>query len=298
MREARVHLARDGDIAVIVTDHPPINAGSTAVRQGILAALQQVEADVALQAAVLIGAGCVLALGCDAGLEAGFDVLLLAQDAAALERGASRIHGHFAGRVQRGKLKASAAAAAAARLQASLDGSRLAEADLVIEAVFEDLAVKRPVFKRIDALATGLAVGKRLKKTVVLTGNPFGFIGNRLDAADRRQCECMVEEGASPEQVDAALQRFGCAMGPCAVADLSGRNTLLLADGVAERATDVDVVLVNGDGFPRWEGGPVLGARKQAEARRPAGLDDLARASGTGFVCGDLRHVFGRGVPA
>ena len=58
-----------------------------------------------------------------------------------------------------------------------------------------------------DALATGLALGRKLKKLPLLTGNAFGFVGNRLYAAYRKQCEFMVEEGAWPEQVDAALER-------------------------------------------------------------------------------------------
>src|SRR6185503_19420681 len=69
---------------------------------------------------------------------------------------------------------------------------------------------------------TGLAVGRKLKKLPVLTGNAFGFVGNRIYSAYRRQCEFMLEEGALPEQVDAALQAFGFAMGPFAVADMSG----------------------------------------------------------------------------
>ncbi len=231
-----------------------------------------------------------------------------------------------------------------------------------------------------DALATGLALGRKLKKLPLLTGNAFGFVGNRLYAAYRKQCEFMIEEGAWPEQVDAALEKFGFAMGPFAVADLSGldiawrmrqaqaatrdpaaryvhiadrlceagrlgRKTgagyyryaeggkrpqldeavhalieqaradkgitaraldadeirrrallalvneaaLLLAEGVAERATDVDVALVNGYGFPRWEGGPVFWARERGEAALRADLDWLAQVSGPGFVRGDLR---------
>ena len=331
------------------------------------------------------------------------------------------------------------AAACEARLSTSLDWPRIAEADLVIEAVFEEMGVKQQVFQRIDALArpgavlasntsyldldaiaaatsrpqdviglhffspanvmklmevvrgkasapdalaTGLAVGRKLKKLPVLTGNAFGFVGNRLYAAYRRQCEFMVEEGAAPEQVDAALEAFGFAMGPFAVADLSGldiawrmrqaqaatrdpaaryvhiadrlceagrlgRKTgagyyryaegasrpqvdpavaeliakarsdkgiaprelgaeeiqrrvmlalvneaaLLLAEGVAERATDVDVVLVNGYGFPRWEGGPVFWARERGAAALRADLDELAALSGPGFVRGDVQHL-------
>ena len=387
----------------------------------------------------VIGAGTMGTGIAIAALEAGYEVLLLEQEGAALDRGLQRLHDHFAGRVQAGRMKARAAAACEARLRASLDWTLLAGADLVIEAVYEDLAVKRQVFGRIDALArrgavlasntsyldldsiaaatsrpedviglhffspaqvmkllevvrgrasgaeavaTGLAVGNRLRKVSVLAANAFGFIGNRLYSAYRRQCEFMVEEGARPEQVDAALQAFGFAMGPFAVADLSGldiawrmrqaqaatRNpaaryvripdrlceagrlgrktgagyyaypagsrspqvdpevqalieecraekgirvrgfsdaeivrrsllamvneaALLLGEGVAERATDVDVVLVHGYGFPRWEGGPVFWARERGEAGLRADLDELAQCSGPGFVRGDLGRL-------
>lgn len=387
----------------------------------------------------VIGAGTMGSGIAIAALDAGYRVLLLEQDAAALERGAERIHTHHASRVRGGKLSAGAAAAVEARLQTSLDWADLASADLIIEAVFEALDVKQQVFQRIDAvarpgavlasntsyldldaiaaatsrpqdviglhffspanvmklmevvrgkatapdaLATGLALGKRLKKLPVLSGNAFGFIGNRLYAAYRRQCEFMVEEGAWPEQVDAALQAFGFAMGPFAVADLSGldiawrmrqaqaahrdpraryvhipdrlceagrlgRKTgagyyrypegsqgpqvdeavhqliascraekgvaprhlgddeivrrvllaivneaaLLLAEGVAERATDVDVVLVNGYGFPRWEGGPVFWARERGAAALQDDMGWLAGLCGPGFVAGDMRHL-------
>jgi 3-hydroxyacyl-CoA dehydrogenase len=392
-----------------------------------------------IQRIAVIGAGTMGSGIAIAALDAGFDVLLLEQEAAALERGANRIHEHYAGRVKGGKVKAAAAAACEARLSASLDWPRIAEADLVIEAVFEEIGVKRQVFQRIDALArpgavlasntsyldldaiaaatsrpqdviglhffspahvmklmevvrgkasalealaTGLAIGRKLKKLPVLTGNAFGFVGNRLYAAYRRQCEFMVEEGAAPEQVDAALESFGFAMGPFAVADLSGldiawrmrqsqaatrdpaaryvdiadrlceagrlgrktgagyyrypegasrpqadsvvaeviakarsdkgitprelgveeiqrrvmltlvnKAALLLAEGVAERATDVDVVLVNGYGFPRWEGGPVFWARARGAEALRADLDELARLSGPGFVRGDVKQL-------
>jgi 3-hydroxyacyl-CoA dehydrogenase len=385
-----------------------------------------------VQHVAVIGAGTMGSGIAIAALEGGLRVLLLEQDAAALERGSNRIHAHFASRVQAGRMKAATAAASEARLQSSLDWARLSEADLVIEAVFEDLGVKRTVLQRIDALArpgavlasntsyldldaiadatqrpqdviglhffspanvmklleivrgrsssadalaTGLALGRKLGKVSVLTGNAFGFIGNRVYSAYRRQCEFMVEEGAWPEQVDAALQAFGFAMGPFAVADLSGLDiawrmrqaqagtrdpaaryvhipdrlceagrlgrkagagyyaypegaqvpqpdetahaliaqcradkgvtprafadeeivrrallaivneaALLLAEGVAERATDVDVALVNGYGFPRWEGGPVFWARQRGEAALQADLDELAAHSGPGFV--------------
>ena len=229
-----------------------------------------------------------------------------------------------------------------------------------------------------DALATGLALARRLKKQPVVAGNAFGFIGNRLYDAYRRQCEFMLEEGALPHEVDAALEAFGFAMGPFAVADLSGldiawrmrqarthlrdpaaryvaiadrlcelgrlgkktgagwyrhapsarrgepdeavhdviraasaakgvaRRTMdadeivrralgaivneaarLVGEGVASRASDVDVVLVHGYGFPRWVGGPVHWARAHEGAARQA-IDEVAAVAGAGFVRGDL----------
>ena len=67
---------------------------------------------------------------------------------------------------------------------------------------------------------------------------------------------------------------------------------LLLGEGVAERATDVDVVLVNGYGFPRWEGGPVFWARDRGAEALSRDIDRLAELSGPGFIRGDIRHMF------
>ncbi|MDD2926961.1 3-hydroxyacyl-CoA dehydrogenase NAD-binding domain-containing protein [Rhodoferax sp.] len=384
----------------------------------------------------IIGAGTMGAGIAICALDAGLRVILLEQDDAALKRGQQRVTEHYQNRVQAGKMKATMAAAAEARLLPSTDWAQLAAADLVIEAVFEDLAVKHEVFRKIDAharpgavlatntsyldvdaiasatqrpqdvlglhffspanvmkllevvrgrqtsadvLATGMALGKKLRKLPVLTGNAFGFIGNRIYNAYRRQCEFMLEDGAWPEDVDGALQAFGLAMGPFAVADLSGldiawrmrkaqaatrdpreryvaildqlceqgrlgRKTgagyytytevrqvkttdatvrdlitqasarrgiprraltapeiqrrallamvneaaLLLSEGVASRASDIDVVLVQGYGFPRWEGGPVFWARQQDRAALTQDLHTLAAQAGHGFVLADL----------
>ncbi len=389
---------------------------------------------IAVIGAGTMGSGIAIAV-----LDAGFDLLLLEQDEAALERGRARIEAHYAGRVHAGKLAPEVAEGCLGRLHTSLEWSRLGDADMVIEAVFEDLGVKREVFRRIDrvarqgavlatntsyldldaiaeatvrpqdviglhffspanvmrllevvrgaktapdALATGLEVAKRLRKLPVVTANAFGFIGNRIYAAYRRQCEFMLEEGAYPEEIDAALEAYGFAMGPFAVADMSGldiawrmrqsqaatrdpaaryvriadrlceagrlgRKTgagyyryegdgktrtpepavrlivdeeraakgiagrplaaeeiqrravlamvneaaLLLGEGVAQRASDVDVVLVNGYGFPCWEGGPVFWARERGLAALERDLDELAAWSGPGFVRGDVRHL-------
>jgi 3-hydroxyacyl-CoA dehydrogenase len=384
----------------------------------------------------VIGAGTMGTGIAIAALDAGLAVLLIEQDDAALARGRQRISDHYRERVTAGKLKAAVAADNETRLAAATDWERLSEADLVIEAVFEDLAVKQQVFRKIDVharpgavlatntsyldvdaiagatarprdvlglhffspanvmkllevvrgahtaadvLATGMALGVTLKKTPVPCGNAFGFIGNRVYNAYRRQCEFMLEDGAWPEDVDNALTAMGFAMGPFAVADLSGldiawrmrraqaatrdsreryvaildhlceqgrmgrkagagyyaytdgkqiRTTdatvrglivqasaargitrraiapdeiqsrallamaneaaLLFAEGVASRPADVDVVLVQGYGFPRWEGGPVFWARRQERQRLAEDLQQMAREAGHGFALGNL----------
>jgi len=84
------------------------------------------------------------------------------------------------------------------------------------------LEIIRPEKASKEALATALAVGTRLKKVSVLAGVCDGFIGNRILKAYRKQAEYLVEDGAAPEQVDAALRDFGFAMGPFEVSDLAG----------------------------------------------------------------------------
>jgi len=385
----------------------------------------------------IVGAGTMGAGIAISALDAGLNVILLEQDDAALQRGTQRVADHYAGRVAAGKMKAEVAAANAERLTPTTDWSQFSRVDMVIEAVFEDLAVKQEVFKKIDAhtragavlatntsyldvdaianatsrpqdvlglhffspanvmkllevvrgtqtapdvLATGMALGRTLKKLPVQTGNAFGFIGNRIYNAYRKQCEFMLEDGALPEEVDAALEDFGFAMGPFKVADLSGldiawrmrkaasatrdpreryvgildalceqgrlgrkadagyytytdgkiakttdavvrqaieaasasrgitRRTLspeeiqrrallamvneaalLLSEGVAARASDVDVVLVQGYGFARWQGGPLFWARHRAGIR--AEMQDLAIQSGWGYVLADLEPL-------
>ncbi|MFZ2393226.1 3-hydroxyacyl-CoA dehydrogenase NAD-binding domain-containing protein, partial [Rhodoferax sp.] len=106
----------------------------------------------------IIGAGTMGAGIAICALEAGLNVILLEQDTAALQRGRQRVADHYQGRIAAGKLKATVAAASEARLTPSTDWAQLGRADLVIEAVFEDLAVKQEVFRKIDAHARPGAV--------------------------------------------------------------------------------------------------------------------------------------------
>jgi 3-hydroxyacyl-CoA dehydrogenase len=75
-----------------------------------------------------------------------------------------------------------------------------------------------------DVLATVMALGKKIKKTAVVSGVCDGFIGNRMIEQYSRQAGFLIEEGATPEQVDKAVEKFGFAMGPFRMGDLAGND--------------------------------------------------------------------------
>lgn len=182
------------------------------------------------------------------------------------------------------------------------------------------LEVVRATRTADEVLATGMALAQRLGKQPVVSENAFGFVGNRVFNACRRQCELMLAEGATLHQVDTALEAFGFAKGPFAVADMLGlgvarvalaQGTMgralggdkivrravlamaneaacLLSEGVALRPSDIDVAMVHGYGFPRWEGGPVHWARQKDAATLAHDMQWLAQLSGPGFLAGDL----------
>ncbi len=221
-----------------------------------------------------MGQGIAIAL-----LDGGLDVTLVETDPAALARAQQRIGAHYEEVVAKGRISSSAVPAIIARLEgaASIDAAH--DADIVIEAVFEDIAVKRDVFAKLDAiarsgallatntsyldvaeiagftrrpqdviglhffspanvmrlveivrtdassadaLATGMALVKRLRKVGIVCKGKDGFIGNRMLVLRTRECLFMLEEGALPRDIDAALTEFGFAMGPLAVGDLAG----------------------------------------------------------------------------
>jgi 3-hydroxyacyl-CoA dehydrogenase len=73
-----------------------------------------------------------------------------------------------------------------------------------------------------QVVATALALAKKLGKVGVVVGNCFGFVGNRMMLPYMREAQFLLEEGATPEQVDRALYNFGMAMGILAVDDMGG----------------------------------------------------------------------------
>ncbi|MBT2295322.1 3-hydroxyacyl-CoA dehydrogenase NAD-binding domain-containing protein [Pseudomonas fluorescens] len=232
-----------------------------------------------LERVAVIGAGTMGSGIALCALQAGYAVDLFELNAQALKAGIKRIESELARDVDRQRLAADQRDAILARLTSSQDIQTAANADLVIEAIIEDMAAKQALFAQlaervsadtllatntsyldIDKIAAGiphpervlglhffspahrmsllevvrgsstgeqtlcsaLKFAERLKKKAVVVSNAWGFVGNRLYAAYRRQCEFMLEEGASPEQVDAAIEQYGFAMGPFKVADMSG----------------------------------------------------------------------------
>ena len=351
-------------------------------------------------------------------LNAGIPVTVLEMKQEALDRGTAGIRATYETQVKRGRLKPDTLTERMAMLATTLDYNGIADADLVIEAVFEEIGVKQKVFEALDAvmkpgailasntstldvnkiaaftrrpqdvvglhffspanimkllevvraektakdvLATVMATARRIGKTAVVSGVCDGFIGNRMMEQYIRQALFMLDEGASPQQIDKAAEAFGFAMGPFRVSDLAGNDISwairkrryieqpqmrysksadllceigrfgqktsagwydyvagqreprvsalvegmieqlrkdigiaprklgdteivqrlvyalvnegahLLQDGIASRASDIDVVYLTGYGFPAWRGGPMRYADSQ-------GLYNVVRA--------------------
>ena len=361
-------------------------------------------ARVGILGAGTMGSGIALAFA-----NAGFPVTLVDINPDALQRGLGMIAKDFEKRVQKGRLTEDAANAGKALIAGASEIGALHDVDLVVEAVFEDMALKCDVIGQLgrackpgailatntstldvdriaqasgrpadvigthffspaqimrllevvrgrhtapDVLATVMAIAGRIRKTAVVTGVCYGFIGNRMAEVYMRESEAMQMEGASPSQIDGVAEdpaMLGMAMGPSRMLDMAGvdvgartviewiasgegpqdpsyralcralfeagqhgqktgegyyrydgrtalpsdataklaaklakehgiaRRThqprevferllypmvneaaLILEEGIAQRASDIDVVWTAGYGFPAWRGGPLF----------------------------------------
>ena len=367
-------------------------------------------AKVGVVGAGTMGGGIAMSLA-----NAGLDVVLVERDTQALERGWAAIRKNYAATAAKGKLTPAQVEQREARILTSLDMSALGDADLVIEAAFEDMGVKRQIFEALDGICKPSAIlasntsrldideiagftrrpaqvlgmhffspanvmrllevvkgretagevvaavfklARTIGKLPVLVGVCDGFVGNRMVSPYTREAHFLLEEGATPAQVDGALQRFGLAMGPLRMADMAGldiswafrkrmaptrpahlrysrvadtlceqgrfgqktgrgfyryepgsrvpiedpdvlalietcaredgitRRTItdeeivertmyalvnegarILEEGIARRASDIDVIYVNGYGFPAHRGGPLFYAEQQGLAQ-------------------------------
>jgi 3-hydroxyacyl-CoA dehydrogenase len=377
-----------------------------------------------IKAAAVIGAGTMgtgIAINF---LNAGIPVQLLEVGKEALDKGVARIRDNYTGQVKKGRMKPADAEAKAALLKPTLSYDDIGQADIVVEAVFEDMGVKEKVFQSLDrvmkpgailatntstldvdhiaamtkrpadvigthffspanimklleivrgkatakdVLATTMKLAKALRKTAVVSGVCDGFIGNRMIEQYSRQALFMVDEGASPAEIDAAIEKFGFAMGPFRMSDLAGNDigwhirkrravehpeivyskaadklcelgrfgqktgagwydykpgdrsaypskvvddlvaahraaigvkarkldareivdrlvyalvneaAKILDEGIAQRASDIDVVYLTGYGFPLWRGGPMCYADEVGVYAVAQRMRELAR---------------------
>src|SRR6202008_3079277 len=114
-----------------------------------------------------------------------------------------------------------------------------------------------------DALATAVALGRRLGKVPVTVGVCYGFGGNRMRPRRRAEAERLLLEGALPQEVDAAVTGFGFPMGPFAMADMAGLDVgWRIRKGRGERNAIEDALCEaghfgqkTGKGYFRYEAG-------------------------------------------
>lgn len=114
---------------------------------------------------------------------AGLPVAVVERDSGALAAGLGRVDTLYAGSVSRGSLPPEAAAARRARVVGTTDYSMLASCDLVVEAAFEDMEVKRGVFARLDAVCRPGAILATntsyldVNEIAAATGRPEDVVG-------------------------------------------------------------------------------------------------------------------------
>jgi 3-hydroxyacyl-CoA dehydrogenase len=204
-------------------------------------------------------------------------VLEVSQEA--LDKGLGVVRRNYAATVAKGRLTQAEMDRRMGLMQGALSYDALKGADIVVEAVFEDMGAKKQVFERLDAvakagailatntstldvneiaratrrpesvlglhffspanvmkllevvrasatsretLATAMKLARTIKKVGVVAGVCDGFIGNRMLHAYFREAGFLLEEGATPQQVDRVIEDFGFAMGPFRVSDLAG----------------------------------------------------------------------------
>ena len=238
----------------------------------------------------------------------------------ALDRGLGVVRKNYEATAAKGRLTKDDVEKRMGLIQGTTDFNALADADLVVEAVFEEMPIKKDVFARLDkvakgnavlatntstldvneiasatrrpesvvgmhffspanvmrllevvrgeksakpAIATAMAIGRRINKVPVLVGVCHGFVGNRMLHQRGKQSERLLLEGASPQQVDKVLTDFGLPMGPFAMGDLAGLDVgWRIRKGRGERAPVADRLCEmgrfgqkTGSGFFKYEGG-------------------------------------------
>jgi 3-hydroxyacyl-CoA dehydrogenase len=251
---------------------------------------------------------------------AGIPVTIIETGRDLLQKGLDRVAANYRTTVSRGGLAADDMERRVALITGVTDLDAVAGADVVVEAVFEEMNVKKSVFAELDriakpdallatntstldvneiarvtarprdvlgmhffspanvmrlleivrgaqtsfeALASAIALGRRLGKVPVTVGVCYGFVGNRMLARRSVETERLLLEGALPQEVDAAVTGFGFPMGPCAMMDLAGLDVgWRIRQGRGEHALIEDALCEaehygqkTGKGYFRYEAG-------------------------------------------
>jgi 3-hydroxyacyl-CoA dehydrogenase len=229
--------------------------------------------------AAVIGAGTMGGGMAMCFANAGIPVTIVETGRDLLQRGLDRVAANYRATVSRGGLAADEMERRMGLINGVTEFDGVGSADVVIEAVFEEMDLKKRVFTDLDrvaktnavlatntstldvdeiarattrpqdvlgthffspanvmrlleivrgaataadALATAVALGRRIGKVPVTVGVCYGFVGNRMLARRSVEAERLLLEGALPQEVDAAVAAFGFPMGPFAMADMAG----------------------------------------------------------------------------
>ncbi len=232
-----------------------------------------------VKSAAVVGAGTMGGGIAMSFANVGVPVKILEVSQEALDKGLERIRGNYATSVSRGSITQAQMDERLSRISTTTNYEDIGQADIVVEAVFEDMKIKQDVFLKLDKvmkpnailgtntstldidqianvtkrpqdvigmhffspanvmklvenvrggktspeiIGRTMAVAKQIAKVPVLAGNCDGFIGNRILATYGRECDFLLEEGATPWQIDRALQGFGFPMGLYLMRDMAG----------------------------------------------------------------------------
>jgi 3-hydroxyacyl-CoA dehydrogenase len=232
-----------------------------------------------ISSAAVIGAGTMGGGIAMCFANAGIPVTIVETGRDLLARGLDRVAANYRTTVSRGGLAADEMERRMGLINGVTEFDAVGSADIVIEAVFEEMDLKKRVFADLDraakanavlatntstldvdeiarattrpqdvlgthffspanvmrlleivrgaatapdALATAVALGRRIGKAPVTVGVCYGFVGNRMLARRSVEAERLLLEGALPQEVDAAVTGFGFPMGPFAMADMAG----------------------------------------------------------------------------
>ena len=214
-------------------------------------------------------------------LNAGIPTVIVENNQEALDRGVSIIRKNYNNTASKGRMTIQQVEESMALLKGSLTDADLADCDLVIEAVFENMEVKKSVCARLgkickpgaiiatntstldvdelgrqtgrpkdflgmhffspanvmkllevvrgeatapEVLATVMRLARTIGKIPVVSGVCYGFIGNRMLEGYLREADFLLLEGATPSQIDTAIEKLGLAMGPCRMLDMAGTD--------------------------------------------------------------------------